>query len=196
MYRATCHDDNRARPWARSRAAEDGGARSGTLGCLEDSRSTGLCERHRNEDARCFTRRALRIVADVFDSHPQMQALTYFENASRVIRLFANSFAHHRRRPCCNRTVAAPCRAHKKMGDTFCVARFRTSHVTSGHYLTLPAFQAERSWSYFTVSPFGFSLASFFQGACSSDSHFDGSLCAFISGAQTFMPARCKRANT
>jgi len=33
-------------------------------------------------------------------------------------------------------------------------------------YRTLPAFHADSNCSYFTVSPFGFSLASFFHGAC------------------------------
>jgi hypothetical protein len=55
--------------------------------------------------------------------------------------------ALHSRPPYCNRTVVAPAGRMKKMGDTFCAARFQTSHVTSGHYLTLPAFHAERSWS-------------------------------------------------
>ncbi|OXC80540.1 hypothetical protein BSU04_01460 [Caballeronia sordidicola] len=36
-------------------------------------------------------RRSKRVVADVVHGHPQVQALTYFENTSRVIKHFADS---------------------------------------------------------------------------------------------------------
>ncbi|MNF07701.1 hypothetical protein D3C80_2079370 [compost metagenome] len=46
------------------------------------------------------------------------------------------------------------------------------------------------------VSPFGFSLASFFHGAWSFDSHLAGSPFGLSLGAQLLMPARCSRAMT
>ena len=41
-----------------------------------------------NDGASC--RRPKRIVANVVDGHPQMQALTYFANTSGVIKHFAD----------------------------------------------------------------------------------------------------------
>ena len=36
-------------------------------------------------------RRPERVITDVVDGHPQMQALTYFKNTSRVVKHFADS---------------------------------------------------------------------------------------------------------
>ena len=49
----------------------------------------GLCLAKFNYGA--LRRRSKRVVADVVDGHPQMQALTYFENTSGVIKHFADS---------------------------------------------------------------------------------------------------------
>src|SRR5690606_10226868 len=59
---------------------------------------------------------------------------------------------------------------------------------------TLPSFQALSSCSYGMVSPLGFSLSSFFQGAPLSLSHLEGSLRALSLGGQLVIPTRCSRA--
>ena len=42
-------------------------------------------------DYGALRRRPKRVVADVVDGHPQVQALTYFENTSGVIKHFSDS---------------------------------------------------------------------------------------------------------
>lgn len=49
----------------------------------------GLCLTKFDHGVLC--RRPKRVVADIVDGHPQMQALTYFENTSGVIKHFADS---------------------------------------------------------------------------------------------------------
>ena len=42
-------------------------------------------------DYGALRRRSKRVIADVVNGHPQVQALTYFENTSGIIKHFADS---------------------------------------------------------------------------------------------------------